>query len=72
MEEMRRRQRRMVASTEGGQGPVGAVVPKIEWNGKMEETVGVLLPSHVPHETEEHSVRIASLLEKNFRGTSWI
>jgi hypothetical protein len=33
----------------------------------MEETVGVLLPSHVPHETEEHSVRIACLLEKNFK-----
>jgi hypothetical protein len=33
----------------------------------MEETVGVLLPSHVPRETEERSVGIACLLEKNFK-----
>jgi len=38
----------------------------------MEETVGVLLPSHVPHETEEHSLRIACLRKEFQRGTSWV
>jgi hypothetical protein len=32
MEEMRRRCRRIDASSEGGWGPEGVVVPQIEWN----------------------------------------
>jgi hypothetical protein len=32
MEEMSRRQRRMEASSEEGQGPEGAVAPYMEWN----------------------------------------
>ena len=31
MEEMSRRHRRLEASSEGGQGPEGAVAPWIEW-----------------------------------------
>ena len=57
----------MEASSEGGQGTGGAVVPLMEWNGKVEETAGVLLLSHMPHKAEEHSVRIAGLLHKNFK-----
>jgi len=36
----------------------------------MEETVQVLLPSHMPHETEEHSLRVASLRKEFQGGTS--
>jgi hypothetical protein len=41
MEEMSRRQRRMEASSEEGQGPEGAVTPYMEWNIQLHRLITV-------------------------------